>query len=124
MNVVVPKTIFNLNKKEIDNYKNKKLKFIFDPIKAAYNAECIMTDVWVSMGEKNKNKSKYFKDLTVNKKIIKAASKDVIFMHCLPAKRGQEVTSDVLDGKSSVILQQAQNRMFIQQAILIYVLQK
>ncbi len=124
LNVVVPKTIFNLNKKELENYNNKKLKFIFDPIKAAHNAECIMTDVWLSMGEKNTNKIKYFKDLTVNKKIIKAASKDVIFMHCLPAKRGQEVTSDVLDGKSSVILQQAQNRMFIQQAILIYVLQK
>ena len=51
-------------------------------------------------------------------------SKNSIFMHCLPAKRGLEVTADVLDGKSSVILQQAKNRMFIQQAILIYVLKK
>ena len=83
-----------------------------------------MTDVWVSMGEKNNNKKKYFKNFTVNKKIINEAEKNVIFMHCLPAKRGQEVTSDVLDGKSSVVLTQAKNRMYIQQAILIYVLKK
>ena len=81
-----------------------------------------MTDVWISMGDKNKNKLKFFKNFTVNKKIISEASKDVIFMHCLPAKRGQEVTSDVLDGAHSVILDQAKNRMFIQQAILIHVL--
>ena len=83
-----------------------------------------MTDVWISMGDKNKNKVKYFKNFTIDKKIIKNASKDVIFMHCLPAKRGQEVTSEVLDGKKSVVLHQAKNRMFIQQAILIYVLKK
>ena len=83
-----------------------------------------MTDVWISMGEKNSNKKKYFKNFTVNKKIINEASKNVIFMHCLPAKRGQEVTSDVLDGKNSVVLMQAKNRMYIQQAILIYVLKK
>ena len=53
-----------------------------------------------------------------------SASKDVIFMHCLPANRGQEVTSDVLDGKNSIVLQQAKNRMYIQQAILLYVIKK
>ena len=52
------------------------------------------------------------------------ALKNAIFMHCLPAKRGQEVTSDILDGKNSVVLKQAKNRMYIQQAILIYVLKK
>ena len=83
-----------------------------------------MTDVWLSMGEKNKNKIKYFKNFTVNSEIINSASKKVIFMHCLPAKRGFEVTSDVLDGKNSVVLQQAKNRMYVQQAILIYVLKK
>ena len=81
-----------------------------------------MTDVWVSMGEKNKNKAKYFKGFTVNKEIMKNTNKKAIFMHCLPAKRNHEVTSDVLDSNKSVVLQQAQNRMFIQQAILIYVL--
>ena len=55
---------------------------------------------------------------------ISNASNNVIFMHCLPAKRGQEVTSEVLDGKNSVVLMQAKNRMYVQQAILIYVLKK
>ena len=82
-----------------------------------------MTDVWVSMGEKN-NKIKYFKNFTVNKKIMSNASNNAIFMHCLPAKRGKEVTSDVLDGKNSVVLTQVKNRMYIQQAILFYVLKK
>ena len=68
--------------------------------------------------------AKYFKNFTVNKNIISKAAKNVIFMHCLPANRGQEVTSDVLDGKNSVVLMQAKNRMYIQQAILIYVLKK
>ena len=60
----------------------------------------------------------------MNKKIINNAANNVIFMHCLPAKRGQEVTSEILDGKNSIILMQAKNRMYIQQAILIYVLKK
>ena len=124
LNVVVPEKILQINKKEIKKYKNTNLKFLSDPVKGSENSRCIMTDVWLSMGEKNKNKIKYFKGFTVNNKIINVASKDVIFMHCLPAKRGQEVTSDVLDSKRSVILQQAQNRMFIQQAILVYVFQK
>ena len=68
--------------------------------------------------------AKYFKKYQVNEKNIKGANPKVVFMHCLPAKRGQEVTSEVLDGKKSVVLHQAKNRMFIQQAILIYVLKK
>ncbi len=123
LNVVIPKKILKLKRSEISKYKNNNLQFLSDPKIGSLNSQCIMTDVWLSMGEKNKNKIKYFKDFTVNKKIMKLASKDAIFMHCLPAKRGQEVTSEVLDSKNSVVLQQAQNRMFIQQAILIYVLE-
>ncbi len=124
LNVVIPKIILKNKKNQIKKYDNKKIKFISDTIKGSANSDCIMTDVWLSMGEKNKNKQKYFKGFTVNKKIMNSTSKNSIFMHCLPAKRGQEVTSDVLDSKASVVLQQAQNRMFIQQAILIYVLNK
>ncbi len=124
LNLIIPKEIFKNYKKEFQQYKNKNLNHFFDPILGTKNSNCIMTDVWVSMGEKNKNKKKYFKNHTVNKKIISNASNNVIFMHCLPAKRGQEVTSEVLDGKNSVVLMQAKNRMFIQQAILIYVLKK
>ena len=122
LNVVIPKEILKKNSAYLNKYKNLKIKFMSDPILGSKNSNCIMTDVyyqWV----KNKNKLKYFKNFTVNQKIIDNASQKVIFMHCLPAKRGLEVTSDVLDGKASVVLQQAKNRMYIQQAILIYVLQ-
>ena len=124
LNLIIPKEIFKNYKKEFQQYKNKNLNHFFDPILGTKNSNCIMTDVWVSMGEKNQNKKKYFKNYTVNKKIISNAKNNVIFMHCLPAKRGQEVTSEVLDGKNSVVLMQAKNRMYIQQAILIYVLKK
>ena len=124
LNIVIPKQILNKNKNNLKKFQNNKLKIYVDPIQGSKNSKCIMTDVWMSMGDNNKEKLKYFKNLTVNKKIIDNADKDVIFMHCLPAKRGKEVTSDVLDSKNSVVLQQAQNRMFIQQAILIYVFKK
>ena len=124
LNLIIPKEIFKNYKKEFQQYKNKNLNHFFDPILGTKYSNCIMTDVWVSMGEKNKNKEKYFKNYTVDKKIISNAKNNVIFMHCLPAKRGQEVTSEVLDGKNSVVLMQAKNRMYVQQAILIYVLKK
>jgi len=123
LNVVVPNQIFKHYKNEFLKLENKNLKYFSDPIEGVKKSNCIMTDVWVSMGDKN-NKTKYFKNFTVNKKIMSNASNNVIFMHCLPAKRGKEVTSDVLDGKNSVVLMQAKNRMYIQQAILIYVLKK
>ena len=120
----MPHQIFKHHKSEFLKFKNKNLKHLVDPIEGTKKSNCIMTDVWVSMGEKNKNKKKYFKNYTVDKKIISNAKNNVIFMHCLPAKRGQEVTSEVLDGKNSVVLMQAKNRMYVQQAILIYVLKK
>ncbi len=124
LNVVTPKEIFKNHKNEFQNFKNKNLNYFYDPILGSKNSNCIMTDVWLSMGEKDNNKIKYFKNFTINKKIINNAEKNVIFMHCLPAKREQEVTSDIIDGKNSVVLVQAKNRMYIQQAILIYVLKK
>ena len=124
LNLVIPTKILNKNKKILIKLQNEKLKIYSDPIKGSKNSKCIMTDVWMSMGDTNKEKVKYFKNFTINKKIIDNAAKDVIFMHCLPAKRGKEVTSEVLDGRNSVVLEQAKNRMFIQQAILIYVFKK
>ena len=123
LNIVIPNQIFKHYKNEFLKLKNNNLNYFADPIEGVKKSNCIMTDVWVSMGEKN-NKTKYFKNFTVNKKIMSNASNNAIFMHCLPAKRGKEVTSDVLDSKNSVVLKQAKNRMYIQQAILIYVLKK
>ena len=124
LNVVVPNQIFKFYKNEFSKFKNKNLRHFSNPIEGSNKSNCIMTDVWISMGEKNSNKKKYFKNYTVDNKIINNAAKNAIFMHCLPAKREQEVTSDVLDGKNSVVLMQAKNRMYIQQAILLYVLKK
>ena len=91
-----------------------------DPIKAASSVDCVMTDKWISMGDKiNKvKKKKALKPYQVNKKIMKAANKDSIFMHCLPANRGEEVTNDVMDGKQSAVWLEALNRIHAQKSII------
>ena len=79
-----------------------------------------MTDKWISMGDKgNQNKKKkLLKPYQVNKKIMKLAKKDAIFMHCLPANRGEEVTNDIMDGKQSVVWLEAFNRIHVQKSII------
>ena len=99
---------------------NCKLLITEDPYKAAKDADCIMTDKWISMsdkGDKNKKK-KILKKYQVNKKIMKIAKSDAIFMHCLPASREEEVTSEVMDGKQSVVWLQAFNRIHAQKSII------
>ena len=99
---------------------NGKILVTKDPIKAASASDCVMTDKWISMGDKtNKNKKKkILKPYQVNKKIMEAASKDAIFMHCLPASRGEEVTNDVIDGKQSVVWLETLNRIHAQKSII------
>jgi len=91
-----------------------------NPLEASTNADCVMTDKWISMGDKiNKNKKKKaLKPYQVNKKIMKSANKDSIFMHCLPASRGEEVTDDVMNGKQSVVWLEALNRIHAQKSII------
>ena len=81
-------------------------------------SDCVMTDVWISMGEKNTKKKSFFKNYQVNNKVMQLAKKNAIFMHCLPAHRNEEVTDSVIDGNKSIVWQQAKNRMFVQQSIL------
>ena len=112
------------NKKIIKWANNKKANILItrDPKEVAENADAIMTDKFISMGEINvnkKQKKQLLKPYQVNKKIMKLAKKDAIFMHCLPASRGrEEVTEEVIYGKESVVWQEALNRMFVQQAII------
>ena len=99
---------------------NEKIFITEDPLEAASQADCVMTDKWISMGDKgNKNKKKkLLKPYQVNKKIMRSAKVDAIFMHCLPASRGEEVTDEVMDGKQSVVWLEALNRIHVQKSII------
>jgi len=91
-----------------------------EPREAAGGADVIYTDVWVSMGEEKKSeeKKKRFKDFRINEKLLLCAKPDAIVMHCLPAHRGEEITSEVMDGPRSVVFEQAGNRLHTGKALL------
>jgi ornithine carbamoyltransferase len=94
-----------------------------DPLKAARGADCVMTDVWVSMGDKDEQKRKAaLRPFQVDERVMQAAAKDAIFMHCLPAHRGDEVTEAVIDGPQSAVWDEAENRLHVQKAILAWCL--
>ena len=96
----------------------------FDPAKAVKDADAIYTDVWVSMGEENlrKKKLKDFQGMQINKELLAKAKKEAIVMHCLPAHRGEEITNDVMESKRAVVFDEAENRLHIQKAILLHLL--
>ena len=118
LNVVLPKEIIKKNNKNLNKNKNNNLIITNNIKDGVSRTNCIMTDAWVSMGEKNPHKKKYFKNYQINNDIMKFSNKDCIFMHCLPAHREEEVTSEVIDSTKSVVWRQAKNRMYVQQAIL------
>ena len=95
------------------------IEIMNDPIEACKDSNAILTDTWVSMGDENTvNPEKIFNNFQVNDKLFAVAADDAIFMHCLPAHRGQEVTSEIIDGPRSVVWDEAENRLHIQKAIL------
>jgi ornithine carbamoyltransferase len=91
-----------------------------DPADAARGADLIVTDVWASMGQEEEQAArvKAFRDYQVDAKLMKLAAKDALFMHCLPAHRGEEVSAEVLDGPQSVVWDEAENRLHAQKALL------
>lgn len=91
---------------------------------AAKDADIIYTDVWTSMGQQKEYKKRLrdFRNFQLNSGILKLAKKDALVMHCLPAHRGEEITDDVLDGSQSVVIDQAENRLHVQKAILVRLL--
>ena len=118
LNIVLPKQIIKINIHKIKKYKNNNLIITNNIKEGVSRSHCVMTDAWISMGEKKSNKKKYFKNYQINSDIMRFSNKDSIFMHCLPAHREEEVTSEVIDSKKSVVWEQAKNRIYVQQAIL------
>src|SRR6478672_5975672 len=100
--------------------KVAKVRVLRDPMEAAKGAHVVNTDVWASMGqeEEQKIREKAFKGFSVDAKMMKTADKNAIFLHCLPAHRGEEVTNDVIEGPQSRVWDEAENRLHIQKAIM------
>src|SRR5579862_9882789 len=97
-----------------------KIELFTDPREAVEDVQAVYTDSWTSMGfeAEEKVRSEVFKPYQVNRKLMALAERDAVFMHCLPAHRGYEVTPEILDGPQSVVLDQSENRMYVQKAIL------
>jgi ornithine carbamoyltransferase len=94
-----------------------------DPVKAVRGVDCVVTDTWVSMGQTDAARRKQLlKPYTVTAELMAKAAKGAIFMHCLPAYRGHEVTAEVIDGPQSVVLEEAENRLHAQKAVLAWCL--
>ncbi|HUQ24648.1 MAG TPA: ornithine carbamoyltransferase [Burkholderiales bacterium] len=110
---------------EIEKERTSKYCESFaDPMQAARGAHLVTTDVWTSMGfeAENEARKRDFQDWMVDAEMMKAAKKDALFMHCLPAHRGEEVAAGVIDGKQSVVWDEAENRLHTQKALLEFLL--
>ena len=108
----------------IENYK-KNINFYSDPLMACENADIIVTDVWTSMGQESQKKQRElaFTGFQVDQNMMNQAKKDAIFMHCLPAYREKEVSSEVIDGNQSVVWSEAENRLHVQKSLLLYLIE-
>jgi len=106
--------------------KSQYLKIFEDPKEAVANANIIYTDTFVSMGQEAETdeRLKIFKDYQVNQELLNYAKKEPYIMHCLPAHRGIEITDEILDSKNSIVFQQAENRLHLQKALMIKLLEK
>jgi len=105
-----------------ESIAGSKVFLVADPVKAVKDANIVYTDVWISQGDpESSQKIKNLAGYQINSKLLKNAGKDVTIMHCLPAHRGEEITSEVLDGPGSIVIKQAENRLYAQKALLTYI---
>jgi ornithine carbamoyltransferase len=124
MNMAVP-----LGSEPDDKYLNwarnngGDVMLVHDAAKAVAGADCVVTDTWVSMNQEHRARGhNVFQPFQVNGELMKHASPDALFMHCLPAHRGEEVTDEVIDGKQSVVFDEAENRLHAQKSVLAWCL--
>lgn len=105
---------------DLVNANKDRVEIVRNPMDAAENSDLVVTDVWASMGqeEEQKLREKAFADFQVNKAMMQKADNEALFMHCLPAHRGEEVTAEVIDAKDSVVWDEAENRLHAQKALL------
>ncbi len=106
--------------KKIAKQTGAKLEFLTEPHAAVAGVDAIYTDAWASMGQEQESaeRAKVFPPYQVNRALLAEAAPHAVFMHCLPAHRGEEVTDEIMDGEQSVIFDQAENRLHVQKAIL------
>jgi len=108
--------------KYIGSIEGSNVSIVTDPVEAVKDADIVYTDVWISMGDtESDQKVKKLSSYQVSKELLSHAADDVVIMHCLPAHRGEEITSEVLDGPNSIVLKQAENRLHAQKALLAYI---
>jgi ornithine carbamoyltransferase len=101
--------------------RGAKVKIVTDPTEAVKGADCVVTDTWVSMGDKDtSDRHNMLRAFQVDDRLMAAANPGAIFMHCLPAHRGEEMTESVIDGPQSVVWDEAENRLHAQQGILLW----
>jgi len=120
-----PKTSVIAEAIELSRISGARIEVMTDPADAVENAHAVYTDVWTSMGQEAEadQRKKLFAPYQVNELLLALARPDTLFMHCLPAKRGQEVTDEVIESPQSVAFDQAENRLHVQKAILLTMLQ-
>ena len=122
LNIATPKG-YQPSQRFIDNYQSN-ISYYTDPIDACDGADIVATDVWTSMGKESEKKQRLnaFKGYQVDQKMMSTAKSDALFMHCLPAHRGEEVSAEVIDGKQSVVWDEAENRLHAQKALLVHLI--
>jgi ornithine carbamoyltransferase len=108
------------------NKRVSTIDVVHDPLSAVKKADIIYTDVWASMGQEDEvaERRKIFMPFQINKQLMQHADKDCLVMHCLPAHRGDEITDDVIDSPQSIVFDEAENRMHVQKAIIVSLLNK
>ena len=112
------------NQSFIESYQNN-INYCSNPMDACKDVDLVVTDVWTSMGKESEQKQREsaFKGYQVDQKMMSVANSDALFMHCLPAHRGEEVSGDVIDGKQSTVWDEAENRLHAQKALMLYLIE-